>query len=322
MWRLVFRRLVQLPLILGITFVVTFLLAWVVPGNPLERPEGQRPPAEVEAAMLRQYNLDSRWRFMVSYLGGVVRGDLGPSLQYRDRTVNAIIAEGLPVSASLGLAALALGLVIGVGAGLIGALRPGSVLDGASLAAALVGVSLPAFVTGVVLLAGVAAVSSTAPVGMWPWPGWAVWTGGWWSAAGEMAGHMFWPALTLGLAPAAYIARLTRLGLADVLGSDYIRAARAKGVGELRVVMVHGLKVAFLPVLSFLGPAAAAAMTGSFVVEEVFSIPGLGRHFVRAVQNKDQFLILGLVLVYSTLLVGFNLLVDVLYGWFDPRIEQ
>lgn len=321
MWHLLARRLMQLPLILGITFLVTFALAWVVPGNPLERPEGQRPPAEVEAAMLRQYNLDSPWRFMGSYLGNVARGDLGPSLQYRDRTVNQIIGEGLPVSASLGMAALGLALLIGLGAGLLGAWKPGSVLDGASLVVALIGVSLPAFVTGVVLLAAVVAVSNTAPVGMWPWPGWAVWTGGWWSRAGEMAGHMFWPALTLGLAPAAYIARLIRLGLADVLSSDFVRTARAKGLGEMRVVLRHGLKVAFLPVLSFLGPAAAAAMTGSFVVEQVFSIPGLGRHFVRAVQNKDQFLILGLVIVYSVLLILFNLVVDLLYGWVDPRIE-
>jgi oligopeptide transport system permease protein len=205
----------------------------------------------------------------------------------------------------LGAAALFVALHLGLLAGIIGALRPGSLLDTSSLVTALVGVSLPSFVTGSVLLAVFAGLLHWAPAGGWGQPR-----------------HLILPALTLGAAPAAYIARLVRLGLADVISSDYIRTARAKGVGEASIVFGHALKVAFLPVLSFLGPAAAAVMTGSFVVEEVFTIPGLGEHFVNAVLNKDQFLILGLVLVYATLLVVFNLLVDVAYAWIDPRIEM
>ena len=170
------------------------------------------------------------------------------------------------------------------------------------------GVSLPSFVTGVILLVVFAGLLQWAPAG------------GWGDSVLPLR-YMILPAVTLGLAPAAYIARLVRLGLADVMNSDYIRTARAKGLSPGHVLFKHALKVAFLPVLSFLGPAAAATMTGSFVVEKVFAIPGLGEHFVNAVINKDQFLILGLVLTYSTLLIVFNLLVDVAYAWVDPRIE-
>ncbi len=301
----ILRRLAQLPLILAVIFVVTFALAWLVPGNPLERPEGQRPPVEVQQAMLRQYNLHSPWAFARAYLTNVLlHGDLGPSLQYRDQRVNDLIALGLPVSVTLGIAALIVALILGVGAGVIGALRPGSWIDSASLVLAVVGVSLPAFVTGSLLLVVFGGLLGWLPVGGWG-TGW----------------HVVLPAITLGAAPAAYIARLIRMGLAEVMTQDYIRTARAKGLSHHRVVFNHALKVACLPVLSFLGPAAAAVMTGSFVVEQVFAIPGLGEHFVNAVLNKDQFLILGVVLVYASMLIGFNLLVDIAYAWVDPRIQ-
>ncbi len=299
------RRLIQVPFILAVIFVAVFALAWVVPGNPLERPEGQRPPAEIQQAMLRQYNLHSPTAFAVGYLKSVLlEGDFGPSLQYRDQRVNQLIAAGLPVSASLGVAALFVAVSIGLLAGIAAALRPGSALDLTGLAIALVGVSLPVFVTGTVLLVVFGGMLRWFPAGGWGRPA-----------------HVILPALTLGIAPAAYIARLIRMGLAEVMASDYVRTARAKGATEYRVVMAHGLKVAFLPVLSFLGPAGAAVMTGSFVVERVFAVPGLGEHFVNAVLNKDQFLILGVVLVYALMLVVFNLLVDVAYAWVDPRIE-
>ena len=305
MTRLIVSRLIQLPAILAVVFVATFVLAWVAPGNPLERASGRQPPEAVQEAMRRQYNLHSSWAFATSYLRSVLlRGDLGPSLQYRDQRVNDILARGLPVSAALGFGALVLALLIGVGVGVIGALKPGSLADALGLGVALVGVSVPSFVVGTGLLILFAGYLEWAPVGGWGAPR-----------------HVVLPALTLSLAPAAYVARLTRLGLADVMRSEYIRAARAKGVGPARLVGSHALKVAILPVVSFLGPAAATTLTGSFVVEEVFAIPGLGEHFVRAVLNKDQFLILGIVLVYATLLILLNLLVDVIYGLLDPRIE-
>jgi oligopeptide transport system permease protein len=321
MLRLIASRLLQLPIILAVIFAVTFTLAWLVPGNPLESSD-RRPPPEIAEAMKRQYNLDSPARFIVQYLKAVfTRGDFGPSLRYHDQRVQDIIASGLPVSATIGLFALILAVIVGLGAGVIGALRPGSPLDMGSLTLALIGVSLPTFVTGSVLLAVFAGVLAWVPIGGWDWPGWEPWGEMWWERLGDLLARLILPALTLGLAPAAYIARLVRLGLADVMSSDFVRTARAKGVGPGRVLFKHALKVAFLPVLSFLGPAAAVTLTGSFVVEKVFAIPGLGDHFVSAVLNKDQFLILGVVLVYSTILIVFNLIVDVAYAWVDPRIE-
>jgi oligopeptide transport system permease protein len=285
---------------------VTFVLAWMVPGDPLRGADSRRPSREIELAMQKQYNLDSPVTFAAGYLKNVFRGDFGPSLQYRDQRVNSILASGLPVSAALGVLGLEIALVVGLGAGVLGALRPGTPWDWGSLGLALVGVSLPTFVTGSILLMIFGGLLHWAPVGVWEW---------------HQPSTMVLPAITLSLIPAAYIARLTRLGLADVMGQDFIRTARAKGLSQRQALMRHALKVAFLPVLSYLGPAAAVTMTGSFVVERVFAIPGLGEHFVNAVLNKDQFMILGVVLVYATMLVTFNLIVDVAYAWVDPRIE-
>lgn len=302
---LIVRRLLQLPLILAVVFLAAFTLAWILPGNPLEREEGRRPPPEVIEAMKRQYNLDDPVRFVTEYLrGAILHGDMGPSLRYQHMRVSDIIAQALPVSATIGVGALVLALLLGVGAGVIGALRPGSPLDLASMVMALLGVSLPSFVTGSILLAVFAGALGWLPAGGWGEPR-----------------QLILPALTLSLGPAAYIARLVRLGLADVMNSDYIRTARAKGLSPAQALFRHALKVAFLPVLSFLGPAAAVTLTGSFVVERVFNIPGMGEFFVTSVTDKDQFLILGVVLVYSTLLITFNLAVDVAYAWIDPRIE-
>ncbi len=332
---LIGRRLLQLPLILGAIYTIALALAWAIPGNPLENPEGRRPPPEVEQAMKAQYNLDSFPRFYGSYLSNVtgveyvretISGarreevqrakdaglappvryvfDFGPSLQYRDQRVNEIIGSSLPISMTLGAAAMVIALVIGLTAGIIGAAKPGSLADLATLVVALVGVSLPSFVIGTVLLVVFCLWLGWFPVGEWTPPR-----------------SLVLPALTLSLPYAAYIARLTRMGMLEALGSDYVRTARAKGAGAMSIHLCHALKNAFLPVLSYLGPATALAMTGSFVVEVVFSVPGIGQHFVNAVQNKDLFLILGVVLTFSTMLVLLNLVVDVLYRWVDPRIE-
>ena len=304
MLHLIASRLLQLPLILAVVFAVTFSLVWVMPGSPLDRKGERQLAPEVRRAMEARYNLDSRSAFVTGYLGGLAKGDFGPSLQYRGRTVAEILGQGLPVSMSLGVAALAVALFLGTLAGVAGALRPGSLFDGGSLGLTLIGISLPSFVTGTVLLVVFAGLLRWLPTGSWEGPQ-----------------SVILPALTLGLAPAAYIARLIRLGLADIMASDYVRTARAKGVSHRRAVFGHALKVAYLLVLSFLGPAAASVMTGSFVVEKVFNLPGVGEYFVQSVLNKDQFLILGIVLVYATLLIVFNLIVDVAYAWLDPRIE-
>ena len=312
---LIVRRLLQIPVILLVIYTITFTLAWLVPGNPLQNPEGRRPPEEIMQAMLEQYKLDSYWGFYWDYLGkatGVSWAlgrndrpfDLGPSLKHADWTVNEILAAGLPVSVTLGLAAILLACAIGITAGVIGAIRPGTWLDFLTLIVALVGISLPTFVIGTALLVVFAVRFGLFPIGGW----------------GNLS-HLALPAVTLALPFAAYIARLTRFGMADQLESDYVRTARAKGVPEWRVVIRHALKNAFLPVLSYLGPASAIALTGSFVVEKVFAVPGIGTHFVDAVLSKDLTLIMGVVLTYATMLIVFNLIVDVLYRWVDPRIE-
>jgi oligopeptide transport system permease protein len=313
MTRLIFWRLVQLPFLLLVIYTVTFLLAWGTPGNPLER-EGRQPDPVVQEAMRAQYNLDDPWALYWQYLGdatglrplwreGVWRMDFGPSLDYQNWRVGQVLAEALPVSIQLGLAAILLALFLGVGTGVLGAIRRGGVLDATTLGLALLGISLPTFVTGSALLLVFSLQLQWVPIG-WGTPM-----------------QILLPALTLSLPFAAYIARLTRMGMIDVLSADHIRTAWAKGVSAPRVILRHALKVAFLPVLSFLGPAAAAAMTGSFVVEKVFNIPGMGEHFVNAVLNKDLFLIMGVVLVYSSILIVFNLLVDIAYSLVDPRIE-
>lgn len=316
MTRMIVSRLIQLPLTLIVIYTITFVLAWALPGNPLERPEGRRPSPAVEEAMQRQYHLDNPVAFFGSYLDNAsglawVRGEhdgpvfnFGPCLQYQDWSVNELIGGALPVSIILGSLAILLALFIGLTAGVIGAVKPGSFADLCTLSVALIGISLPSFVIGTSLLILLAVKVPVFPVARW--------------------GHvsdLILPAITLSLPYAAYIARLTRLGMIDVLGQDYIRTARAKGVPESRVILRHALKVAFLPVLSYLGPATAAVMTGSFVVEKVFNVPGLGQHFVNSVLNKDLFVIMGVVLTYSTLLIAFNIIVDILYRWVDPRID-
>lgn len=330
---LIFRRLLQLPLIVGIIYTLTLTLAWAIPGNPMDK-EGRQPKPEVQEAMKRQYKLDSFGNFYWSYLDNAcgikwardeLSGrakeqakqaeaagehpptryvfDFGPSLLYTDWRVNEILSASLPVSATLGAAAILIALVIGLGAGILGAIRPNSFLDISTLVVALIGISLPTFVIGTALLIVFSVWIKMFPIGQW----------------GPYGAVL--PAITLSLPFAAYIARLTRMGMLDVLGADFIRTARAKGVSETRILLKHALKNAFLPVLSYLGPATALAMTGSFVVERVFTVQGMGQHFVNAVLNKDLFLIIGVVLVYSTMLILFNLVVDVMYRWVDPRIE-
>lgn len=303
---MVLRRLLQLPVILLAIYTVTFLLAWALPGSAVVSDEGRAPPPEVLAAIEARYGLDDPVRFYFTYLRDVLfRLDFGPSLRYPDWTVNQIVASSLPVSVALGLTAILIAAALGLTAGVIGALRPNSLADIGTLAIALIGISLPTFVIGAVLLIVFPVWLGVGRVGGW---------GG--------VGDLLLPAFTLSLPFAAYIARLTRMGMIETLGADYIRTARAKGLPARTVVLKHALKNAFLPVLSYLGPAAAAAMTGSFVIEKVFNVPGIGQHFVNGVLNKDLFLIMGVVLIYATLLILFNLAVDVLYRWIDPRIEQ
>jgi oligopeptide transport system permease protein len=312
----VLRRLAQLPLLLLAIYTLTFTLAWIVPGSPLDNDQGRQASAEARAAMRAQYRLDDPVGFYFDYLGkasGVswMLGkaprpfDFGPSLVHRDWSVNEILADGVPVSLTIGISAILLALAIGVTSGVVGALRPGSMADAATQFLSVVGISVPSFVTGAVLLIVFAAKLRWVPIGGW-----------------DGVRSLLLPALALSLPFAAYIARLMRSSMLEQMSSDYMRTARAKGLGRRQAAIRHALKNAFLPVLSYLGPATAFAVTGSFVVERVFAVPGIGQHFVDAVLAKDITLLMGVVLVFGTVVILMNLLVDVMYAWIDPRIQS
>ena len=316
MLSLFLRRLALIPPLLLAMYTITFALAWLIPGNPLDNPEGRRPPPEVVEAMKKQYRLDDPVAFYFEYLGkasGVswVLGksprpfDLGPSLRQPDWTVNEILRDALPVSVTLGCAAMLLALMIGLTAGVLSGLRPGGVVDSTGQMFAMVGVSVPSFVIGALLL-----LIFSAKLGWFPVGGWG------------RVSNIVLPAIALSMPFAAVIARLVRVGMIEQMSAEYARTARAKGLSRGQVAVRHVLKNAFLPVLSWLGPATAMALTGSFVVEKVFAVPGLGRHFVDAVLGKDITLVMGITLTYGLVVALLNLSVDMLYAWIDPRIQQ
>jgi oligopeptide transport system permease protein len=284
---------------------VSFFLLRAAPGGPFDA--DRAVDESVKAAQERKFGLDrpvaeQYLRYMADLC---FRGDLGPSSRYPGLTVNEIVAETLPASLALGALALTIAIAIGIGTGIVSGLRPGSRTDRILSGAVVTGISVPNFVIGAVLLA-------VFSLGL-----------GWLPAGGLSGfGSLILPAITLALPIAAVIARLTRSGLKETLEEDYIRTARAKGLGELRVVSVHGLRAALLPVVSFLGPAAAGVLTGSVVVERIFALPGLGTHFVNGALNRDYSLILGVVLVYSAVLVAANLVSDLLLTVLDPRIRR
>ncbi|MGA1266147.1 MAG: ABC transporter permease [Phycisphaerales bacterium] len=309
------RRLIVIPPLLLAIYTITFALVWLAPGNPLENPEGRRPPPEVVEAMQRQYRLDDPVAFYLEYLGkasGVswVLGDaerpfdLGPSLRQPDLGVNEILRGALPVSVTLGAAAMLLAVVMGVVAGTLSGLHPRRWIDALVQLLAMVGISLPSFVIGAGLLILFAARLKWFPVGGW---------GG--------IRPLVLPAVALSLPFAATVARLVRVGMIEQMSSEHVRTARAKGLSRARAARDHALKNAMLPVLSWLGPATAFAFTGSFVVEKVFAVPGLGRWFVDGVLGKDLTLVMGITLTYGLIVALLNLAVDLLYAWVDPRIR-
>ena len=275
------------------------------PGGPFD--DERVLPADVEANIAAAYHLDEPLpRQFLRYLSGLVQGDLGPSYRYRDYTVGELINTAFPYSLKLGAMAMALALAIGVSAGTIAALRQGTVLDKVVMGFSMTGISIPVFVIAPILVLVFAVKLHWLPAG--------------WSSASGASRYLL-PVITLALPQIAYIARLTRASMIDVLGRDFIRTARAQGLGTMAVVRVHALKPAMLPVLSYMGPAIAAILTGSVVVEEIFGIPGLGQFFVRGALNRDYTLVLGIVVFYASLIVSLNLVVDILYGAIDPRVR-
>ncbi|MGI9199713.1 MAG: ABC transporter permease subunit [Woeseiaceae bacterium] len=299
------RLLGAIPTLL-LVIVLAFLMVHAAPGGPFDA-ERVLPP-EIEANIAAAYNLDAPLHEQFfSYMSGLLRGDLGPSYRLRDYTVSELIGAAFPQSLQIGALAILLAVVVGVAVGTAAAIRKDSLLDRVVMAVAMTGISVPVFVIAPVLVLFFAVKLQWLPAG--------------WSGA-EGAGRFVLPVISLALPQIAYIARLTRASMIDVLESDFIRTARAQGLGTSAIVRLHALKPAMLPVVSYLGPAIAAILTGSVIVEEIFGINGLGQHFVRGALNRDYTLVLGIVIFYAALVVLFNLIVDLLYGVIDPRIRR
>jgi oligopeptide transport system permease protein len=302
--RLLLVRLAWCVAILLLVVSGSFFLVRLVPGGPFDQ-EKVTDPA-IRANLLAAYDMDAPLgEQYLHYLGGVVRGDFGPSLRYRDHSVNEILAESLPISALLGACALVVALGVGLPAGALAAARRGSWIDTAVMGASTLGLALPSFV-----IAGLLVLLFAFHWRLFPVAGY-----------GSPA-QLVLPAIALGLPFAASIARLFRAGLLEVLGEDWVRTARAKGLSPRAVLWEHATRVALLPVVSFLGPAIAGILSGSLVVERIFAIAGMGSHFVESAFNADYNLALGVVIVYTALVTLLNLLVDLAYGLLDPRIAE
>jgi len=302
---LVLRRVLFLVPALVLLIFATTLLMYKAPGNPFANERASSP--QVEAALRAQYGVPKNAnQFFGIYMRRLlVEGTLGPSIKVQGRTVEELIAPAFPVSMSLGLLALTMSVIFGLSLGVLAGLKRNSAADYLSMGLALIGISLPSFVIGAVLMIVFSLWLSWLPVAGW----------------GSYR-HLLMPAFALSLPSAAVIARLSRSGIIEVMQQDFVRTARAKGLPESWVVGRHALRGAIIPVVSYLGPAAAAIMTGSFVVEVLFAVPGMGQWFVKGAINRDYSVVLGTAIVYFGLVILFNLLVDLAYAWLDPRVRE
>ncbi len=303
MLRFITSRFLQSLLALFLVITATFFMVRFVPGGPFTAEKAVTP--EILRNLEAHYGLDKPlWRQYLDYLSSLARGDLGPSFKYPNRTVNEIIFDKVPVSAELGSISLAVALVLGIGLGTLAAIRRNTWVDYVASSFGMIGISIPTFVVGPLLVLALAIHL-----------GWFN-ASGWYGPADRVL-----PALVLGIAYAAPISRLTRGGLLEVLNQDFIRTARAKGASEFRVVTRHALRGGLLPVVSFLGPAVAGILTGSFVIETIFQIPGIGREFVNSAFNRDYTLVLGTVILYAVLIMALNLAVDIAQAWMNPKVR-
>lgn len=297
------KRFFEAGVVLFVIVTLTFVLLRLVPGGPFDQDKAL--PPEIKANIEKKYNLDKPLIEQYgSYLSGMLKGDLGESYKYLGRPVSEIIADSLPASFVLGFYALLISFLVGIPLGLFAASRHNQFADNASMVAAISGVSLPNFLVAAILVQLFAMKWGVLPAAGW----------------GSLYYYVL-PVVCLGIRPIAFIARLTRSSVLDVIGSDYIRTARAKGLSETTVLYKHVLKNSLIPVLTYSGPMVAAILTGSFVIEIFFSIPGIGKHLVQSVTNRDYPFILALTLLYAAILVLANLIVDLLYAYFDPRIR-
>lgn len=306
MLRLALLRLAAAIPTLFLLIAAAFFMMRAAPGGPFD--SERVLPEEVLAKLEQSYHLDEPlWMQFGRYLGGILRGDLGPSFQYADMSVNDLILQGLPVSLSVGTGAMLLGVLLGCGAGILAALRQNRFGDHAVMGLAMTGMSIPVFVIAPLLILLFAVTLGWLPAGGWE--------------SGSLR-HMLLPVFALALPQIAIVARLMRGSMIEVLHSNYIRTAHAKGLTMRAVILRHALRPALMPVLSYLGPAAAGVITGSVVIEQIFGIPGIGRYFVQAALNRDYTLVMGVVVFYGALIILFNFLVDLLYGVLDPRVRS
>lgn len=305
MWRfIVLRTLQAIPVILTV-ITLTFFLVRAAPGGPFSNEKAV--PEQVKAALEAQYRLDQPLlQQYFSYLADLVHGDFGPTFRYPGRSVDEMILQGLPVTAELGVYALLVAVCFGVLAGVIAALRPNTLQDYVPMSISMIGICMPSFLLGPLLVLVFGIWLQWLPVSGW----------------GSLPGDKILPSLTLGAMYAGYIARLSRSGMLEVLSQDYLRTARAKGLPEHVVILKHALRGGLLPVVSYLGPAFAGLLSGSFVVETVYGIPGLGRFYVQAAFNRDYTMILGTTVFLATLIVVFNLLSDIAAAWLNPRLRH
>ena len=305
MLNLILRRIgIAIPVLLTV-ITVTFLMVHSAPGGPFD--EEKAVSAEVLAKLNERYNLDQPLSTQYfDYLSGVLVGDFGPSFRYPGRSVTELISIGLPITFELALYSILFALCVGVLAGVLGALRPNTALDYIPMSTAMIGICIPSIILGPTLILVFGIWLEWVPVSGW----------------GYMPGDKILPIITLGTAYAAYCARLTRGGMLEILNQDFIRTARAKGLSETRVVVVHALRGGLTPVIAFLGPAMAGLLAGSFVVETIFGIPGLGRFYVEAAFNRDYTMILGSSIFFSFLIVSFNLISDLVAAALNPKLRD
>ncbi|NHM32947.1 ABC transporter permease [Neobacillus terrae] len=297
------KRLLYLLFSLYLIITATFFLMRLAPGNPFTG-EKQLPP-EIQASLNEHYGLNKPWYVQYGdYLVKIAHWDFGPSFKYNSRTVNDLINDGFPVSLFLGVEAILIALALGTLLGIIAALKHNKWQDYGAMIIAVLGISVPSFIMATVLQYFLAIKWHIFPVARW-----------------DSFMHTILPALALASTPMAFIARLTRSSMLEVLANDYIRTAKSKGLGQTAITIKHTIRNALLPVVSYMGPLSAGIVTGSFVIEKIFGIPGLGSHFVMSISNRDYTVIMGVTVFYSIILLSAILLVDIAYGFIDPRIK-
>jgi len=304
MLKFILRRLLETIPVLFMVATMTFFMLRLAPGGPFDGEK--KVSAEIEANLKAHYGLDQPLLVQYgNYLTSLVKGDLGPSFKYTNRTVNELIGEALPVSLELGSYALGIALLIGIAVGVVASLKPNTWSDYLPSSLAMIGICLPTFVLGPLLILTFLALEQEQFTAF----GWDTWR------------DRVLPSVTLGGYYAAYVSRLTRGGMLEVLTQDFIRTARAKGASGMRVLFKHAMRGGLMPVVSFLGPAAAGLISGSFVIETIFNIPGLGKFFVTSAFNRDYTMVMGTVLFYATLIILLNMVVDILQVWLNPKMK-